>query len=476
MPSHLPLVLIGLCLSLRLHAQSDTLTSPAVGGAYLAQVSSKAAKLDQQLDRQSQKVLSGLQREEERLRRKLARKDTAAASKIFQQSAQQYAQLQDRLRHAGPPQQYIPSLDTFSSSLKFLQKNQQYLTGIPNGSGQLNNAMAKVSSLQNKFQKAEEIKRFIRQRKQDLKDQLGQLGMVRELKKINKQAYYYNAQVNEYKQLLKDHRKAEKKVLELLGKTPLFKEFMRKNSLLASLFRLPVDPNDPAAQANLAGLQTRAQVNNLVQQQIASGGPNAQAQFNQNMQQAQSQMNALKNKLSSVGSNGGELDMPDGFRPNSQKTKSFLQRIEVGLNIQSQKASGLFPVTSDLALTAGYKLNDKSIVGLGAGYKMGWGKNIQHLHITHEGISLRSFIEVKLKGSFWMTGGYEMNCRSSFKSFEQLRNQSSWQQSGLIGISKVIDIRSKLLKKTKVQLLWDFLSDRHVPRSGALLFRIGYSF
>lgn len=194
------------------------------------------------------------------------------------------------------------------------------------------------------------------------------------------------------------------------------------------------------------------------------------------MQQAQSKLNELKNKLAKYGGGDGDLDMPEGFKPNTQKTKSFLQRIEVGANIQSQKANGFFPVTSDLALTAGYKLSDKSIIGVGAGYKMGWGRNIQHIRITHEGVSLRSFFEIKLKGSFWMTGGYEMNYRSSFRNFEQLRDRSSWQQSGLIGISKVIDMRSKLLKKTKVQLVWDFLSYQQVPKSAAILFRIGYSF
>ena len=92
------------------------------------------------------------------------------------------------------------------------------------------------------------------------------------MKKINKEIYYYSAQIKEYKEILKDPKKIEKKALELLAKTKFFQEFMRKNSMLASLFRMPGDPNDPSSQANLAGLQTRVQVNNLIQQQIASGG------------------------------------------------------------------------------------------------------------------------------------------------------------------------------------------------------------
>ena len=45
---------------------------------------------------------------------------------------------------------------------------------------------------------------------------------------------------------------------------------------------------------------------------------------------------------------------------------------------------------------------------------------------------------------------------------------------GLIGLSKVIDVRSKFSKKTKVQLLWDFLSYQQIPRTQAIVFRVGY--
>lgn len=75
-----------------------------------------------------------------------------------------------------------------------------------------------------------------------------------------------------------------------------------------------------------------------------------------------------------------------------------------------------------------------------------------------------------------MTGGYEMNYRSGFQRIAEFKNKSAWQESGLIGMSKVLDLRSKILKKTKVQLLWDFLSYRQVPKPATVLLRIGYNF
>ena len=465
-------------MSLCVQAQEDTASvSSPVSNKYLEAVNAKAGRLEQKLDRQSEKIITQFLKQENKLKRKLARRDSAAALAVFGDAQERYDQLQKKLAGTEKLKQYIPSLDTLSTSLKFLEQNPQLMALAKDGPAKLKEAMSKVNGLQTQFQQAEEIKQFIKERKQYLKEQLGKLGLAKELKQLNKQAYYYSAQVNEYKQLLKDHKKAEQKAIELLSKTRLFKEFLRKNSQLASLFRLPGDPNDPTAMASLAGLQTRAQVNGLVQQQIAAGGPNAQAQFSQNMQQAQSRLNELKSKLSKLGNGGSdELDMPEGFKPNGQRTKSFLQRIEWGANIQSQKSNGYFPVTSDIALTAGYKLNDNSIVGIGASYKMGWGESIRNIRITHQGIGLRSFVDIKLKGSLWVTGGYERNYRSGFDRIAELRNRSAWQESGLIGMSKVVDLRSKVLKKTKVQLLWDMLSNRQVPKTPSVVFRIGYTF
>jgi hypothetical protein len=148
----------------------------------------------------------------------------------------------------------------------------------------------------------------------------------------------------------------------------------------------------------------------------------------------------------------------------------------MGINFQTQKTDKFFPTISDLALSAGYKLNDKSIIGIGISHKMGWGTGWNNIEITHQGVGLRSFADIKLRGSFWISGGYEMNYRNEIKNIIQLKDQSAWQKSGLVGMSKVISVKSKMFKKTKVQLLWDFLSYDQRPRTQPLLFRIGFNF
>jgi hypothetical protein len=207
-----------------------------------------------------------------------------------------------------------------------------------------------------------------------------------------------------------------------------------------------------------------------------NGVADVQAQIQNNLQIAQGQLSPLKDKIAKWGTGSSDAEMPEGFKPNNQKTKSFLQRIEIGSNFQSVKSNGLMPVTSDLGFSIGYKLNNKSIIGVGASYKMGWGKNIRNIKISHQGAGARSFVDWKLKGAWWISGGYEMNYRSEFRNVTQLKDYSAWQQSGLIGLSRKIPVKTKFFKNTKLLLLWDFLSYDQVPVTQPVVLRVGYNF
>jgi len=446
----------------------DTLLNKVDPQKFAAAIGKSADKLEDALVKKSMKVLDKMQKQETKIYKKLlSGKDSLQARAKLNELQGKYAAMKNNLKNSiGKAKAFLPHLDSLNTSLKFLDAN-----GI---GGKVKDALAKTNALQDKFQQAEEIKKFIRERREQLKQQLEGLGMIKQLKQINKQYYYYAAQLKEYREILKDPKKIEKKALEMLSKTSLFKEFMEKNSMLASLFRMPGDDLSSFG-GGLAGLQTRVQVNNLIQQQLSSGGPGAMQQFRSNLQDAQGQLNQLKNKISQLGAGSSDAEMPEGFKPNDQKTRSFLKRLEYGTKMQSQSATRFFPVTSDIGLFLGYKLNDKSIIGIGVSYKMGWGRGWNNIRITNQGVGLRSFIDWKLKGNLFISGGYEQNHKTAFSDFDQLRDLNAWQTSGLIGLSKIISLKTKLFKKTKMQLLWDFLSYQQVPRTQAVIFRIGYN-
>lgn len=443
---------------------------------FLDKLNKKSEQVEEKLIASSEKALQRMKKQEKKLKKKMARKDSTSAEQVFGDVEERYRQLQARLKEpvkTGKAGQYLPHMDTLKTSLNFLTKNKDLLPGGEETIGKVKDALKSVNGLEGKLDQAADVKKYLRERRQLLKDQLNRFGLTKELKKYNQQVYYYGEQINSYKAMLEDPSKLEQKALELVKQIPAFQEFFKNNSALASLFRLP---DNYGSSASLAGLQTRSSVQSLIQDRISSAGPNATAMLQQNVQAAQAQLGKLKDKLNQLGGGGGsEEDLPD-FKPNNQKTKSFLQRLEYGTNLQSQRSSNYFPTTTDLGLSVGYKLSDKSVIGVGASYKVGWGQDIRNINVTNQGVGFRSFADYKMKGSFFASGGFEYNYQQPFSGLTDIKDLDSWQQSGLVGVSKIISLKSKMFKKTKMQLLWDFLSYQQRPQTQPLKFRVGYNF
>ncbi|WP_240965748.1 hypothetical protein [Pseudoflavitalea sp. G-6-1-2] len=461
-------------------AQDETSVSGKILGfpsRFMDKIKKKSTELEEKLMASSEKALKRLEKQEQKMKRKLARKDSLKAEQLFGNVEQRYQQLQDKLNNptklAGRSAQYLPNLDTLKTSLKFLDAGKNILPNAAGVTTKVKDALGSVNGLEGKLNNAAEVRNYLKERRQQLKEQLDKLGLMKEFKKYNQQAYYYGEQINEYKAMLEDPDKLQQKAVEMIKKLPAFQEFFKNNSELASLFRLP---DNYGSAESLAGLQTRSSVQSLIQDRISSGGPNAAAALQQNVQAAQAELGKLKDKLNNLGGmSGSDGEMPD-FKPNGQKTKSFLQRLEYGTNLQSQRSNNYFPTTTDLGLSVGYRLNDKSIVGVGASYKVGWGKDIRNINVSSQGIGFRSFADYKIKGSFFASGGFEYNYQQPFSSVSQIKDLDTWQKSGLIGISKVVSLKSKLFKKTRLQLFWDFLSYQQVPQAQPVKFRVGYNF
>src|SRR6202012_132654 len=97
----------------------------------------------------------------------------------------------------------------------------------------------------------------------------------------------------------------------------------------------------------------------------------------------------------------------------------------------------------------------------GLGFNIGWGSDISHINLTAQGVDLRSFLDLKIKGSTWASGGFEMNYQNAINTIKALKDCSAWQQSGLVGLTKKYTVGKQ---NCSMQLLWDFLSYEQVPR------------
>jgi hypothetical protein len=468
-PIALLIILLLLSGSLLSYGQSadDTGKSADIPAGFFRKIRHKTAELDKQITRQTEKYLARMARREEELSKKLYKVDSAGAKVLFAGSAGKYAALTQKLAgdtggsslHLSGA--YQPYTDSLQGMLKFLGKGS---------------SLRQFQTLEAKMQDADQIKEYARQRKQQIAQYIQQHTNLASLlgkdcQGLNQDVYYYSQQVRQYKEMLNDPDRLERKALSLLSQLPAFQTFMKNNSQLAGLFNLP---GNYGSTASLAGLQTRDQVAALIQQQVSAGGAGGAAALQGNLQSAQSQLDGYKDKLSKLGGGSGDIDMPD-FKPNDQKTKTFWKRLEYGTNFQTTRNNYYFPTVSDFGLSVGYKLSERGTVGVGASYKLGWGNGIRHITFSSQGMGLRSFVDMRLKGSFSMTGGLEYNYTTPFTGV-QLPGWDKWTKSGLIGLSKTMSMKSRVFKKTKVQLLWDFLSYQQVPKTQAVLFRIGYDF
>ena len=482
----------------------DSLSGKALSfpGRLLGRVQRKVAGINSQLTGQTESYLQKMARKEQRLQKKLAAIDPAAAQQLFSGSAQRYAALAQQIRSdTGKRGQsfsgvYPPYLDSLQGSVHFLQQNPQLLSSqgtnlSPQVQTQLQGACTQLQTLQAKMGVADQVKTFLQQRKQQIGQYLAQHANVQAaLGKyyagMNQDVYYYSQQLREYKEMWTNPDQLTQRALAVLNKLPAFQTFMKNNSMLGGLFSLPGSYGTSQA---ISGMQTKAQVAALVKAQTGSGaggsllgtsqagadgGAAGTDALQSNLQNAQSQLDTYKSKLSSLGAGNGDMDMPN-FKPNDQKTKTFLKRLEYGVNFQTTHTNYYFPMVTDLGASLGYKLGHNNVVGIGASYKLGWGNGIQHIALSSQGAGLRSFLQIGIKGSFSATGGLEYNYTTPFASFQNLKLIQNWTKSGLLGVTKTVSLKNRVFKKTSVSLLWDFLSYQQVPKTQPFIFRIGYT-
>ncbi|SHN44051.1 hypothetical protein [Chitinophaga sp. CF418] len=454
---------------------------------YLTRLSAKSAKMEHILNRQSDKALSRLNKLEQRIKRKLrGRVNPELLSLLSDSSYQGFTEKAFPVKGlAGNPY-----LDSLQCTFRFLGAHQELLS---HSKQELSKAIKGINALGGELERVKEIKAFICNRKRLFQQQLSGYGDIQKyLAKYNKEAYYYSARIREYKSLLNDRSKIESKAQDVLRKLPAYKDFIKRNSALASFFNLP---SATGAASSLEGLQNRSMIEALLQQRLGTSGMASQV-MQQQMQTAQSQFNAqaaipgittirntISNQMSAARSRMNELrqnypdlddaaEMPN-FTPSPLKAKRFWQRMEWGGNIQFQKSTYYFPATSDIAVQTAYLFHKNGSVGAGLTYQLGLGTDWAHIRFSHSGMGIRFFLDWRLKSTYFLNGGFELN-RLSIKTVNGSPvDWHGWRTAALAGISKKYKINARL--KGNIMVLYDFLAPLQVPKTNGLKVRFGYS-
>ncbi len=471
-----------LCLVLSFSAYGQTADSVGLYAKvysapdkFFGAIYKRSAGFENKLSSTTHKYLHRLKKKEHKLKRKLMRVDATAAQELFGKVDERYDFYSDILQDSSSTniksQVYSGHLDSMIATLSFLKQSGNINNAVDQ-SPHLQEALIQFKHVQDKLTQSHNIEQLLLKRQNDLKSSLLNSGLGRQYRRLQQDVYYYRASIDEYREIWENPSKMEAKVLELAQKVPAFKDFFAKYSMLGQLFPMPITAT--AGTVDIPGLQSREMVTTDMINRFGSQQQLSQ-QASNGFGSARTTIDQVKHKVESLGNSGEGIDMPN-FKPDQQKTKSIWKRIEVGTNLQNVKGSTFFPVTSDFGLSVGYKISDNTVAGIGASYKLGWGSDYRNIRLSHEGVGLRSFVDIKLKGSFFATGGFEYNYQQPFENFRQFDGFDSWQQSGLVGISKIVSLKTKYFRKTKMQVLWDFLSYHQFPKRETLKFRIGYSF
>ncbi|WP_341836859.1 hypothetical protein WJU16_03065 [Chitinophaga pollutisoli] len=365
--------------------------------------------------------------------------------------------------------QYIGKLDSLQILNKLAQSGSIIIS--PSQQDALSVVLKHLQLRNQELVQATIVLNWVKQQKDAYQSFLLSNGMLREAKQLRDMLSKWRSRAESIRTELENPGRSAVDLLHRAKQFPIFQEFFRKHSQLASLFQLP---GGEQVSSVAAGLQTRSDVFELLQQRTAMAGPRGPDILSQSINSGYTELKNIQEKVNKVGGLSDEDMEAVTFKPSTTRTKTFLQRLEYGSDFQSLPSKSSLPATSDLGVSVGYKLNEKSVVGIGLSYKMGWGESWRRIRLSSQGMGLRSFVDVKAWRTFFLTGGFEYNYQPISSALIPEMDISDWTKSALMGLTSIVPLKSKISKRAKVQLLWDAMAARQGRQ--ALKFRIGYSF
>jgi hypothetical protein len=447
-----------------------------ISAATMDKLNNSYAGLNTSVNRQSTALVQQLQKKENALKSRLQKLDSSGAQQLFAASGSTYQTLLAKLSNpvsnpVNSIQNYVPGIDSIKTAIGFLSNAGLSADKLQS----LQSLGQRVQQLQGSLQNAGEVQNFVTQRLTQLQNQLTQNQFTRQLASMKQSVFYYQQQLAQYKNILNDRQQQQQLILTVVSRIPAFQRFWQSNSMLAQLYPIP---GNAGTLLSGQGLQTSDAVGKLVQQRLGTsvedGGKNASQYLQQQVGDAQGQMDQLKGTLDRLNLNGGSSNMTlPNSTPNSQHQKSFFKRLDVGFNFQTTAATPLLPAISTIGVNLTYLLSDKTDVGVGVNYLLGLGNAWNEIRFSNQGAGLKAFADVKGWKSIWITGEWDYNYMEEFTSIKIIKDLDLWQASALIGLTKRFNAGKH---SGNIQLLYNILADQQIPHVQALTVRFGFGF
>ena len=426
----------------------------------------------------------------------VAKKDSIFSKKLFDYAIDSIQRLKSMIKNKETRienflyRSRIPYVDSLKKSLLFFEKNTTALKSLNSMSTSISGARDQVSGIESKMQGVNKIQAFLQDRKNILSAELKAFPQLKKhIQQFRKEAFYYKAQMEQYKETLSSPDRIEKLVIGKLQHLPAFQNLGSRlpgpfsllvfnGSSTQSTEAIPVDSGENIT----GGLPARAAVQKFIQsnspvmertidplQQIRQQVDKSGEQTQLIPQKVIDFFATVKNKFpSSVQSDKND------FTLNSQRVKSFWKRIDYGADLQFGKSVNYLPATSNITLKLGYKLDDKKTAGIGIAYIMGMGYGWKNIVLTHQGIGLKGYLKWNWKKGFALQAQAGWNYMTQFENIAELKNNDAWQKAGLIGISKDLKFTKKV--KANIQFMFDLFYKTHIPYTQPTVFRFGYGF
>ncbi|WP_370909987.1 hypothetical protein [Chitinophaga sp. RCC_12] len=373
-----------------------------------------------------QKLLHRLKKQEARMMKQLAAKDSTRYKQYLDMPLT-YDPIASLSKDTAVLNQRIgrrnATIDSLKGIQQFIQKQSGKLNSVAGLAGKElpgSDYTSKISELQSKLNAEQQVKDLIKQRSNAL-EQLAGGKNIAGLKNIQKNVYYAQEKMKAWRELADDPDEAEEKAMEYLQGIEGFDNYLNTNKNAFG----GLGNNATAADLQSMGYQTKSQMGKMLQDKFGNNLRAVQQSMGEQVQQFSEKLNGITDKVKEAKNAANEakqtlveakaakdklkhIEKP-AFTKNPERGKPFWQRLETQYNFQTMRAmpDGLRPAMLELGAAVAFKHTPKLSYGIGLAASIGLGQNWQNIKLTYEGISIRAYADWTVLYGFSVQAGYE---------------------------------------------------------------------